>query len=136
MKILLVDDDDVDVMAVRRAFRERRLDFSVVVARDGIEALAYLRGQSAHDSLASVVVLLDLNMPRMNGIEFLGVLRADPALCHTVVFVLTTSSAEDDRRAAYRHAIAGYLLKDRVGVSLAPLVDLLESYANVVELPR
>src|SRR4051812_8809100 len=108
--ILLVDDDEVDIMGVKRAFRSSNLENNIVIAANGLEALEKLRdGQSVpHPYL----ILLDLNMPRMNGIEFLEETRGDPGLSSAVIFVLTTSGAAEDKRQAYARNIAGYIVKD------------------------
>jgi CheY-like chemotaxis protein len=135
--VLLVDDDHVDALAVSRAFRQRNLPDALVRARDGLEALEILRGAAGQPPLPRPhVVILDLNMPRMNGLEFLAELRADPALRDTIVFVLTTSSSDQDLAAAYRHNIAGYLAKSTAGEDVSKVVKLLEDYWRVVEPPR
>src|SRR4051812_14143501 len=107
--ILLVDDDEIDVMNVRRAFDKGKIDNPLFVASDGLGALEMLRDGTLPRGRR--LVLLDLNMPRMNGIEFLRELRADPALRGTPVVVLTTSDEERDRLEAYDLHVAGYLLK-------------------------
>ncbi len=134
--ILLVDDDQVDIMAVKRSFAELKIANPVLEARNGIEALEWLRGQNGHARVpASCLVLLDLNMPQMGGIEFLRELRSDPALRRTLVFVLTTSSAEEDRIAAYDMNVAGYVLKHRPGQSFLESISSLEHYWRVIEFP-
>ena len=92
LNILLVEDDEVDVMNVRRAFERNRLTNSLFVAGNGLEALAMLKEKQIPRDRR--LVLLDLNMPKMNGIEFLEALRADPELSDTPVVVLTTSNDE------------------------------------------
>lgn len=135
--ILLAEDDEVDVMAVRRAFRELRIGNPLFEARDGIEALDMLRGTGGRDKVPCPrIVLLDLNMPRMGGMEFLDVIRNDPDLHRTVVFVMTTSSDDEDRLRAYNHHVAGYVLKHRPGHSFLDAVSMLEHYWRVVELPE
>lgn len=134
--ILLVDDDKVDAMAVRRSFANLRIANPMIEARNGIEALARLRGESGYERVPTpCLVLLDLNMPRMGGLEFLEELRADPVLQRTVVFVMTTSAAEEDRTRAYNKNVAGYLLKHRPGQSFLESISMLESYWRVVEFP-
>ncbi len=135
IQVLLVDDDDVDVMAVKRDFAAAKIGNPLVVARDGIEALEMLRGQRAPAVTKPYMILLDLNMPRMNGIEFLHELRKDPAHGDAVVFVLTTSAADEDRAAAYRELISGYIVKATAGADFKRLVTLLDAYWMVVELP-
>jgi len=134
--ILLVDDDDVDMKGVRRSFRDLKITNRVVEARDGIEALTHLRGEEGNPRIAPpYLVLLDLNMPRMGGIEFLAELRSDPSLRRTLVFVLTTSSAEDDRKKAYEKNVAGYILKHRPGHTFTDTMTMLDRYWSGIEFP-
>lgn len=134
--ILLVDDDDVDVRVVRRAMERQRISNPIVVARDGLEGLARLRGEDGEPPLQGpILVLLDLNMPRMGGHEFLTELRADPRLARTLVFVLTTSDDDRDRAAAYDKHVAGYLVKSEAGRDLMNHVPLLERFLLSVEFP-
>jgi CheY-like chemotaxis protein len=98
VKILLVEDDEVDVMRVQRGFHQLRIANEIVRARDGIEALEILRGAGSRARIETpYLVLLDINLPRMTGLEFLAALRADEELKVTVVFVLTTSKNDEDR---------------------------------------
>jgi CheY-like chemotaxis protein len=136
LTILLVDDDRVDVMAVKRSFRELKIVNPVIEARNGFEALDYLRGTNGRKKLPlPYLVLLDLNMPRMGGIEFLAELRADAELRSTLVFVMTTSAAEDDRARAYDKNVAGYVLKHQPGQSFIEAISMLEHYWRVIEFP-
>jgi CheY-like chemotaxis protein len=135
--ILLVDDDQVDARAVRRSFRNLNIANPVVEARDGMEALQYLRGENGYDEVAAPrLVLLDLNMPRMGGLEFLEELRRDATLRPTLVFVMTTSASEDDRAQAFANNVAGYVLKHQVGQSFLETISMLEHYWRVVEFPN
>lgn len=132
--ILLVDDDAVDVMNVRRAFaRNRASSTRLYVAGDGIEALAMLRGGAVPTERR--LMLLDINMPRMNGLELLRAMRADPALQPTPVVILTTSGDDRDRVEAYRLNVAGYMLKPVTAAAFFELMVALERYWNLVELP-
>lgn len=134
--ILLVEDDEVDVMAVKRAFRQLKIANPLYEARDGLEALEMLRGTAGRPPLPRpYIVLLDLNMPRMGGLEFLDALRKDPVLHRSIVFVMTTSADEEDRVRAYNQNIAGYVLKHSPGRSFMDAVSMLEHYWRVVELP-
>ncbi|MBX3011469.1 MAG: response regulator [Caldilineaceae bacterium] len=134
--ILLVEDDEIDAEAIVRGFQKQQIDLSITVVSDGIEAINALRGEGGYERVpAPYFILLDLNMPRMNGIEFLQALRQDPQLKSSIVFVLTTSNSDKDKLAAYREQIAGYLLKQRSGVNFADLVNMLEHYWRVVEFP-
>lgn len=132
LTVLLVEDDEVDIMAVKRAFDKAKIANPVIVAHDGIEALEKLR---SGDVSRPFLILLDLNMPRMNGLEFLDEIRNDDDLKASVVFVLTTSKAEEDKWAAYQRNIAGYIVKENVGREFLDAVSLLDHYWRVVELP-
>jgi CheY-like chemotaxis protein len=134
--VLLVDDDDVDVQAVRRAFRRAKIANPVEVARDGLEALAMLRGEGGRPPFPRpYIVILDLNMPRMDGIEFLTEVRKDPDHHDAVIFVLTTSKADEDRAASYDKNVAGYIVKSDVGEGFLNVINLLDCYWRVVLLP-
>ncbi|MBL7648502.1 MAG: response regulator [Candidatus Hydrogenedentes bacterium] len=136
VKILLVEDDEVDVIRVQRGFHQLRIANEIVRARDGIEALEILRGAGSEARLETpFLVLLDINLPRMTGLEFLAALRADEALKVTVVFVLTTSKNDEDRLEAYRHNVAGFMLKDEAGREFVKAMEMLACYWRVVELP-
>ena len=134
---LLVEDDEVDIQAMQRTFTRMKLANPLLIARDGIEGLAMMRGEEGRERIETpYIILLDLNMPRMGGIEFLEVLRADPTLTGTVVFVLTTSAEERDRVAAYEQHVAGYIVKQDIGSDgLSRAIDMLDHYWRVVELP-
>lgn len=137
INILLVDDDDVSAESVVRGLRKNAVDFPITLARDGIEALEILHGTHAHLSIEKpYLILLDLNMPRMNGLEFLHEVREDKSLHHCVIFVLTSSDADSDRIRAYDKNIAGYLVKSAVGPQFSKLTSLLESYRSAVSLPN
>jgi CheY-like chemotaxis protein len=125
INILLVEDDEVDVMTVQRAFKKGNITNPLFIAGNGIEALAMLRGEPGKPSIIPAerrIILLDLNMPKMNGLEFLHELRADPQLGHIPVIVLTTSNEERDRMQAYQLNVAGYILKP---VTFSIFVDLM-----------
>jgi CheY-like chemotaxis protein len=131
--IVLIEDDEIDVMNVRRAFVKGRIDNPLYVASNGIEGLDLLRSGDVPEDRR--LVLLDLNMPKMNGVEFLIELRADPKLRPTPVVVLTTSDDERDRRAAYGLNVAGYLLKPVGSESFCQLMAALDAYWSRVEWP-
>lgn len=136
VKILLVEDDEVDVMRVQRGFQQLRIANEIIRARDGLEALEILRGVGSQARIETpFLVLLDINLPRMTGLEFLAALRADEELKVTVVFVLTTSKNDEDRLEAYRHNVAGFMLKDEAGREFVKAMEMLECYWRVVELP-
>lgn len=136
LHILLVEDDDVAAEAVMRSLNSLINNFSVTIAEDGLVALQILRGRHLSRRIGHPrLVLLDLNMPRMNGFEFLDELRADEELKSTIVFVLTTSSEDRDRMRAYQSSIAGYMVKRAVGAQFLLLRNLLEQYRSVISFP-
>jgi CheY-like chemotaxis protein len=134
--LLLVEDDEIEVEALARAFRSWRIAHTLTVATDGLEALDALQGHP-HDMMLATrrLILLDLNLPRMGGLEFLRVLRRDPVLRNSVVFVWTTSNHEQDIRAAYDNAVAGYFVKFRAGPQMHKLLSMLEAYCQMAEFP-
>ncbi len=137
VNLLLVEDDDVDVQGFKRAFSKQRIANPITVAQDGIEGLEYLRGTNGKTKLPRpCIILLDLNMPRMNGIEFLQTLRADEELKDSIVFMITTSKAEEDKTRAYGLNVAGYIVKQDPVNTFLDAVSLLEHYWRVVEFPE
>lgn len=136
LSILLVEDDDGDAKAMQRAFNRAKIANPLRRAIDGFAALEILRGENGKDKLAPPFLLLvDLNMPRMNGIQLLQELRDDPKLRRTIAFVLSTSKREEDKMAAYDLNIAGYIHKQTAGDELHNLVDLIDCYWRIVEMP-
>lgn len=136
VQFVIVDDDEVSVMAIMRALRKLRIVNPVHVARDGQEALDLLRGKPDAPRLPKpYIITLDLNMPRMDGLEFLEEVRNDPDLQNTVIFVLSTSDAPNDVAAAYRANIAGYVVKDDLGDSLERALDMIGAFSRLIELP-
>ena len=133
LNILLVEDDEVDVMNVKRAFARNHIMNPLFVAGNGLEALEKLR--SGEVPKGRRIVLLDLNMPRMNGIEFLRELRKTPELAATTVVVLTTSNDEKDKIDAFKLNVAGYLLKPVTFENFCQVMVALNKYWSLVELP-
>ncbi len=131
INVLLVDDDDVDVMNVRRAFKKNDISNPLVVASNGLEALAVLR---TNPDVPRRLILLDLNMPRMGGLEFLQELRADPVLKIIPVVVLTTSAEDRDRIEAYKLNVAGYILKPVTFSSFVEVMATLNNYWNLSQM--
>ncbi|SKC17844.1 Response regulator receiver domain-containing protein [Dyadobacter psychrophilus] len=134
MTILLVEDDEVDVMNVKRAFKKNNISNPLVVASNGIEALEVLRSVSP-DRPRPKIVLLDLNMPRMGGIEFLKEIRQDPELSSLSVFVMTTSNEDSDKIEAFNLNVAGYILKPLSMDRFISAVSTLNSYWTLCEFP-
>ena len=135
--ILIVDDDQVSVMAIKRAMKQMNLSNPLRVASDGLQALEILRGEAGLAQLAPpYIVLLDINMPRMNGHEFLGEIRNDPKLNRALVFVLTTSDAPEDIARAYDRNIAGYIIKDDILTPFNRTLEVVDLYARVIVFPN
>jgi CheY-like chemotaxis protein len=135
LSLLLVEDDDVAAEAVMRGLLRHAMVCPVIPAEDGSTALQILRGTHTGRHITKpYLVLLDLNMPRMNGFEFLRELRADSELRSTVVFVLTTSGADADLARAYQQNIAGYMVKSAVGPQFSGLARFLTEYRWAVQL--
>ena len=137
VNLLLVEDDEVDIQGMKRAFAKSRIGNPITVARDGIEALEFLRGENGRPKLAKPhLILLDLNMPRMNGLEFLQAIRADEDLKRSIVFIITTSKAEEDKARAYDQHVAGYIVKQDPANTFMQAVALMEHYWKIVEFPE
>ena len=134
INILLVEDDEVDVMTVKRAFAKNNISNPLYVAHNGIEALEMLR-EADHIPAQRRLILLDVNMPKMNGIEFLRELRADPKLQTISVVVLTTSNEERDRIEAFKLNVAGYLLKPVTFGQFAEVMTTINKYWALMEMP-
>jgi CheY-like chemotaxis protein len=133
LNILLVEDDEVDVMNVRRAFEKNNVSNPLFVAGNGLEALEMLRDGTVPRERR--LILLDLNMPKMNGIEFLQALRSDPELASAPVVVLTTSNDDQDKIDAYNLNVAGYLLKPVTFSNFCERMTTLNKYWTLVEMP-
>jgi CheY-like chemotaxis protein len=136
LSIVLIEDDDGDAKAVRRAFQKAKIANIMLRAVDGVEALDMLRGTSGKEKIpAPYILLIDLNMPRMNGIELITTLRGDGELRHSIIFVLTTSKRDEDKVAAYDLNVAGYIVKETAGRDFLNLVNLVDCYWRIVEMP-
>jgi CheY-like chemotaxis protein len=130
--ILLVEDDEVDAMTVKRALNELRVTNRIDEAGNGEDALAFLRDpQNGRPG----IILLDLNMPRMNGIEFLRAVKQDEELKSIPVVVLTTSTEEQDRVESFDLGIAGYMIKPVDYRQFVDVVRTIDLYWTLSELP-
>lgn len=137
VNILLVEDDEVDIMNVQRAFKKNNILNPLTIANNGVEALDKLRGTNGAQKITPVprIILLDINMPKMNGLEFLKELRNDPAL-HTIsVFVMTTSNDDKDRFEAYNYNVAGYVIKPITFENFVAAVSILNNFWQLCEQP-
>jgi CheY-like chemotaxis protein len=138
INVLLVEDDEVDVMNVQRAFKKGHIANPLHIAGNGLEALEMLRGTSEKAPTVPSerrLILLDLNMPKMNGIEFLEALRDDQNLRQIPVVVLTTSNEDRDRLQAYNFHVAGYLLKPVTFNTFVEVMTTLNKYWTLCEMP-
>jgi CheY-like chemotaxis protein len=132
--LLIVDDDDLTAECLERSLAKAGGAFRVIPAEDGREALQILQGKSSKHVENPFIVVLDLNMPRMNGFEFLDELRADPRLRGSVVFVLSSSDAELDIVRAYDNFVAGYMVKTVVGSQFSQVAKMLMEYTQTVRM--
>jgi CheY-like chemotaxis protein len=130
--ILLVEDDAVDMMTVTRALKEIHVTNRIVNANNGKEALEYLRNA---DNETPCIILLDLNMPRMNGIEFLEIAKQDELLKMIPVVVLTTSKEEQDKVDSFRQSVAGYMVKPVDYQKFVEVMRTINVYWTLSELP-
>ncbi|MCC5795296.1 MAG: response regulator [Chromatiales bacterium] len=136
VSILLVEDDQVDSRAFLRAMQKLRISNPVTIARDGQEAWEILKGTEGRPRLARPnLIILDLNMPRISGLELLRMIRNDAELHDSIVFVLTTSDDEQDKLDAYELNISGYMLKSDVGGTFMRAVEMVDRFWRVVEFP-
>ena len=134
INVLLIEDDEVDIMNVQRAFNKNKISNPLYVVRNGVEALEIL-GEKGEAQITPLprVILLDVNMPKMGGIEFLQNLRMNEKLKSISVFVLTTSAHDNDKIAAYNLNVAGYILKPLSFESFSSAVAVLNNYWKLCE---
>jgi len=130
--VLLVEDDDVDAMTVRRALKDLNVTNPLARTTNGEEALAYLKN---NENKKPCIILLDLNMPRMNGIEFLQVIKLDDKLRKIPIVVLTTSREERDKIDSFKLGVAGYMLKGIDYKGFVEIVRTISLYWTLSELP-
>lgn len=133
VKILHVDDDEVDIEAVRRAFKRCKISNTLLHACNGIEALELL---NQDESERPAILLVDVNMPKMGGLEFLGKLRQEPKLSHLLVYILTTSNQDSDLFRAHQNNVAGYLVKPTSSAELTEMIRTLHGVWTCGELPN
>jgi CheY-like chemotaxis protein len=128
--ILLVEDDEIDVKALKWAFEKLKVANPLVIARDGVDAWEKLA-----ELERPYLIICDINMPRMNGIELLRKIRDSEDYRDSIVFMLTTSNDEQDKIDAYDLNVAGYMLKTDMGTSFTRAISLIDNYWKVVEFP-
>ncbi|WP_371195505.1 response regulator [Glaciecola sp. SC05] len=130
--LFVIDDDDVDFKLLKHEFTKRKVTNEIIRAKDGVDALEKLALGVVQKPF---VILLDLNMPRMGGMEFLSELRKHEEYEDAVVFILSTSSDINDIQASYEKHVAGYFLKDDAEKGIERVVDVLGGYFQIVMLP-
>ena len=130
--ILLVEDDTVDVMTVKRALKDLQVMSDLVPTGDGEEALAYLRDDG---NAKPCVILLDLNMPKMNGTEFMRIAKADEALRRIPIIVLTTSNSDQDISRSFELGAAGYMVKSVDYKKFVEIIKTIDLYWTLSKLP-
>jgi CheY-like chemotaxis protein len=137
VNILLIDDDEVDCMNVQRAFKKSNISNPLFIAHNGVEGLDLLRGTNGATPIDPMprIILLDINMPKMNGLEFLKELRADKNLHSISVFVMTTSNDDKDRVEAYNYNVAGYIIKPISFENFVEAVSILNNFWQLCEQP-
>ena len=130
--ILLVEDDIVDQMTIQRALKDIQVTNPLFIVNNGEDALAFLK---SNRSSPIWIILLDLNMPKMNGIEFLRIIKKDKLYKKTPVIVLTTSKEESDIIESYNLGVAGYMIKPVDYPKYVEVVKTINSYWNLSERP-
>ncbi len=137
--VLLIEDDPVDVMSVQRAFEKNHITNPLYVVGNGEEGLAFLRhdGKFAEPGSSPIpsLILLDLKMPRMGGLEMLPIIKSDLDLKHIPVVILTTSDIDADIKESFRNGAAGYLVKPVTFENLVKAIRIFDLYWTLSELP-
>jgi len=132
LKILLIEDDSIEIMKLHRTISSKGLNHSVIEAHNGVEALDILQNKETLPDL----ILLDLNMPKINGIEFLSILKADAILKYLPTIILTTSNNHKDVLECYKIGIAGYIIKPLKYDDYVDKIDRVLAYWSINELIR
>ena len=132
LQILLIEDDKIDVKTIKRAFKELKITNPVEVCENGLEGLEYLNNSS---NMIPGIILLDINMPKMNGLEFLKERQKNEKLKLIPVVVLTTSKAEQDKIESFKLGVAGYMIKPVDYLKFVEVVKTIDLYWTLSELP-
>ncbi len=130
--ILLVEDDQVDAITVKRALKEIKVTNRLDIVNDGEEALTFLKNSENENP---GIILLELNMPKMNGIEFLKIAKKDESLKKIPVVVLTTSKEDQDKVDSFNLGVAGYMIKPVDYRQFVEVVKTIDLYRTLSELP-
>jgi CheY-like chemotaxis protein len=130
--ILLIEDDRVDVISVKRAFKDLRISNTLEIASDGQEGLEFLANP---DNQTPCLILLDINMPRMNGLEFLKVVKKNETLKRIPVIVLTTSRGDQELVDSFDYGVAGYMVKPANYLQFMEVMKAINLYWTISEIP-
>lgn len=136
--ILLIEDDEIDQENIKRAFKDEGILNPLSIANDGQEALDMLKGESGYTKLAPTpsIILLDINMPRMNGFEFLEILKKDTVLSLISVYIFTSSDTPRDILRAHQHHVSGYILKPFGANEVVITINTLKQYWSIAQFPK
>ncbi len=135
--IFLLEDDNIHAASIERAFRKSKIMNPIIRAKDGVEGLEMLRGtHPKHQIKQPYIMLIDINMPRMDGIEFLSEVRKDPVFRSSIAFMLTTSKRDQDKLAAYDLIVAGYMVKENAGKNFLRLIGMVDFFWRIVDFPE
>ena len=130
--VMLVEDDNVDVMSVKRAFKDLNIKNQLIITPNGEEALEYLNN---NNNTPPCIILLDLNMPKMNGLEFLRIIKTDENLKKIPVIVLTTSSQQEDIIESFKLGVAGYMVKSVDYIEFTQVIKTINLYWTSSKVP-
>ena len=130
--ILLVEDDSIDAMMVNRALKELKITNKLIHSENGEEALVWLRSENQK---MPCIILLDLNMPRMGGLEFLEIIKKDDLLKSIPIVILTTSAEHQDLKKSYSHSVAGYMIKPVDYDDFVEMMKTISAYWSQSMLP-
>lgn len=133
-EIVLIEDDETDALLFMRYAKRNGIAERVTLFDTAESALSFLQARGSFASTAQVVVVTDINLPGLSGLELIEEIRRDQRIKNTVVFVISTSDLESDRSRAYENKIAGYILKDTNGASIAATTEMLKSYHEAVRI--
>jgi CheY-like chemotaxis protein len=130
--VLLVEDDLIDQMSVKRAFKDIKITNELVIVNNGLEALEFMNMDEGN---IPGIILLDLNMPKMNGLEFLEKIRTNERYRRIPVIILTTSKEENDRIESFNLGIAGYMIKPVDYIKFVEVLKTIDIYWTLSEMP-
>lgn len=131
-KIMLIEDDYVDALTIKRAFRDIKVENELIIAEDGEKALEMLKDMQEYPQ----VIILDLNMPKLSGIEFLKIIKKDENFAIIPVVIMTTSKEDEDKLNCYKNGISGYIEKPIDYNEFLEILKIVYDYWMINEFPR